>query len=105
MDAGFPGSGSWRHLFRELEARGGSKVAPDPRNPGQRPIQAAVDLWRKDGLQPSTIQTYLSLLRGLAGWLGKPGFIRRYLGAVPHKKKGGTLGGAGGGAADGDAAA
>ena len=34
---------------------------------GQRHIQAAVDLWRKDGLKPSTIQTYLSFLRGLAG--------------------------------------
>ena len=61
--------------FRELESRGGFKKAPDPRNLGQRHIQAAVDLWRKDGLKPSTIQTYLSFLRGLASWLSKPGFI------------------------------
>lgn len=65
-----------RHFFRELESRGGFKKAPDPRNLGQRHIQAAVDLWRKDGLKPSTIQTYLSFLRGLASWLSKPGFIR-----------------------------
>jgi hypothetical protein len=53
--------------FRELESRGGSKIASDSRNLGQRHIQAVVDLWRKDGLKPSTIQTYLSFLRGLAG--------------------------------------
>lgn len=65
-----------RHFFRELESRGGFKRALDPRNLGQRHIQAAVDLWRKDGLKPPTIQTYLSFLRGLASWLSKPGFIR-----------------------------
>lgn len=49
-----------RHFFRELESRGGFKKAPDPHNLGQRHIQAAVDLWRKDGLKPPTIQTYLT---------------------------------------------
>ena len=66
-----------RHFFRELEFWGGLEKAPDLRNLGQGPIQTAVDPWRTDGLKPSAIQTCLGFLRGLAGWLGKPGFIRR----------------------------
>ena len=33
-----------------------------------------VQVWRGDKLKPATIQTYLSFLRGLALWTGKPGF-------------------------------
>jgi integrase len=36
-----------------------------------------VQVWRNDKLKPATIQTYLSFLRGLALWTGKPGFVRK----------------------------
>jgi hypothetical protein len=49
----------------------------DPRNLGDRTSGP----WSRSGsgkrLAPATIQTYLSFLRGLALWLGKPGFIRK----------------------------
>lgn len=66
-----------RRFFRDLKLRAGFKTLPDPRNLGQRHVHAMVQVWREDRLQPPTIQTYLSFLRGLAQWLGKPGFIRR----------------------------
>ncbi len=52
-------------------------MVPDPRNLGDRHIRAMVAVWQKERLAPATIQTYLSFLRGLAMWLGKPGFIRK----------------------------
>lgn len=36
-----------------------------------------VQVWRSEALAPATIQTYLSFLRGLASWLGKPGLVRQ----------------------------
>jgi len=66
-----------RRFFRDLKLRAGFKTLPDPRNLGHKHINAMVQVWREDRLQPPTIQTYLSFLRGLAQWLGKPGFIRR----------------------------
>jgi integrase len=36
-----------------------------------------MDVWRRDQLAPPTVQTYLSFLRGLAGWIGKPGMVQR----------------------------
>jgi site-specific recombinase XerC len=66
-----------RRFFRELHTDAGFKLAPDPRNLGQRHVQAIVKVWQRRKLSPGTIQTYLSFLRGLAMWLNKPGFIRR----------------------------
>ena len=66
-----------RRFFRELHTDAGFKLAPDPRNLGQRHVQAMVKVWQRRKLSPGTIQTYLSFLRGLAMWLNKPGFIRR----------------------------
>lgn len=66
-----------RRFLRELRSKGGFATLPDPRNLGGRHIQATVDLWRRDGLAAATIQTYLSFLRGLAQWIGKPGLVRQ----------------------------
>jgi site-specific recombinase XerC len=73
-----------RRFFRDLQDRAGFAPPPDPRNLGQRHIQAAIALWQRDQLAPATIQTYFSFLRGLAVWLGKPGFVREpsYYGLV-----------------------
>ncbi|MCD9026828.1 integrase domain-containing protein [Luteimonas sp. BDR2-5] len=65
-----------RRAFGDLHARCGFKQLPDPRNLAQRHVQALVDLWQRERLSPATIQTYLSFLRGLALWIGKPGLIR-----------------------------
>lgn len=66
-----------RRFLRDLQARAGFATIPDPRNLGGRHVQAMVDLWRSDRLAAATIQTYLSFLRGLAGWIGKPGLVRK----------------------------
>ena len=65
-----------RRFFRDLKAKAKFATVPDPRNLGDRHIRAIVAVWREEKLAPSTIQTYLSFLRGLALWLGKPGFVR-----------------------------
>lgn len=65
-----------RRFFRDLKLKAGFKTVPDPRNLGDRHIRAMVAVWQRERLAPATIQTYLSFLRGLALWLGKPGFIR-----------------------------
>jgi site-specific recombinase XerC len=76
-----------RRFFRELQTEAGFKIAPDPRNLGQRHVHAMVQVWRRDQLAPGTIQTYLSFLRGMAMWLGKPGFIRppAFYGLAPEE--------------------
>ena len=66
-----------RRFFRDLHRKAGFKMVPDPRNLGDRHIRAMAAVWQKEQLAPATIQTYLSFLRGLALWLGKPGFIRK----------------------------
>ena len=66
-----------RRCFHDLQGRAGFATIPDPRNLGGRHVQAMVDLWRSDRLAAATIQTYLSFLRGLAGWIGKPGLVRK----------------------------
>jgi len=66
-----------RRFLRDLKAKAGFATMPDPRNIGGRHIQAMVSLWRQDGLAAATIQTYLSFLRGLAQWIGKPGLVRK----------------------------
>lgn len=65
-----------RRFYAALHDRAGFKTLPDPRNLGQKHIRAMVQVWRDDKLKPATIQTYLSFLRGLALWTGKPGFVR-----------------------------
>jgi len=65
-----------RQFFRDLQRKGGFHTAPDPRNLGQKHVHAMVQVWQRERLAPATIQTYLSFLRGLASWLGKPGFVR-----------------------------
>ena len=65
-----------RRFFRDLRQKAGFKTVPDPRNLGDRHIRAMLAVWQAERLAPATIQTYLSFLRGLALWLGKPGFIR-----------------------------
>lgn len=65
-----------RRFFRDLKQRAGFKTLPDPRHLGNRHVHAVVQLWRADRLKPATIQTYLSFLRGLAQWVGKPGMVR-----------------------------
>ena len=66
-----------RRFFRDLHFKAGYPIPPDPRNLGQRHIRAMVHVWRTEALAPATIQTYLSFLRGLASWLGKPGLVRQ----------------------------
>jgi integrase len=66
-----------RRFFRELQTRGGFPTIPDPRNLGDRHVRAIVAIWQHDKLAAATIQTYLSFLRGLASWIGKPGLIRQ----------------------------
>lgn len=65
-----------RRFFRDLKVKAKFKTVPDPRNLGQKHVQAMVQVWQREHLAPSTIQTYLSFLRGLAMWMGKHGFIR-----------------------------
>jgi integrase len=65
-----------RRFLRNLRDKAGFATLPDPRNIGGRHIQATVSLWRKEGLAAPTIQTYLSFLRGLAQWIGKPGLVQ-----------------------------
>ena len=57
--------------------KAGFKTLPDPRNLGQKHVQAMVEVWQRERLAPGTIQIYLSLLRGLAMWMGKHGFVRQ----------------------------
>ncbi len=65
-----------RRFFRDLKIKARFATVPDPRNLGDRHIRAMINVWQQEQLAPATIQTYLSFLRGLALWLGKPGFIR-----------------------------
>lgn len=65
-----------RRFFRDLQCKAGFKTPPDPRNLGDRHIRAMVAVWQCEQLAPATIHSYPSFLRGLASWLGEPGFIR-----------------------------
>jgi len=75
----------FRRFFRDLKDKAEFKTRPDPRNLRERHIRASVAVWQKEGLAPATIQTYLSFLRGLANWIGKPGLVRapHYYGLQP----------------------
>jgi hypothetical protein len=76
-----------RRFFRDLQAKAGFAIPPDPRNLGCRHLQAMARVWKQERLAPATIQTYLSFLRGLASWLGKPGLVRspQYYGLAPDE--------------------
>ncbi|EER62167.1 conserved hypothetical protein [Acidovorax delafieldii 2AN] len=65
-----------RRFFVDLQRKAGFHTMPDPRNLGQKHLHAMVQVWQRERLTPATVQTYLSFLRGLASWLGKPGFVR-----------------------------
>lgn len=77
----------FRRFFRDLKDKAGFRTRPDPRNLGERHLKASVAVWQKEGLAPATIQTYLSFLRGLANWIGKPGLVRQphYYGLQPKE--------------------
>ena len=74
-------------LFADLRSHT-SYVNVDPRQLGARHVEAAVKLWVGRGLSTATLHNYLSYLRTYAGWLGKPGMVRKasyYVGeASPH---------------------
>lgn len=74
-----------RRFFRDLQAKAGFRKLPDPRNLGYRHVHAMVRVWQQERLAPPTVQTYLSFLRGLALWLGKPGLVHgpEHYGLVP----------------------
>lgn len=65
-----------RRFFRDLHDKAGFKTLPDPRNLGQKHIQAMAHVWKAERLAPATLQTYFSFLRGLADWIGKRGMVR-----------------------------
>lgn len=60
----------------------------DPRHLGGRHVEHMVKRWVERGLATATIHNYLSILRTYAGWIGKPGLVRKpqdYVGAEsPH---------------------
>lgn len=76
-----------RRFFSDLGRKGGFPSLPDPRNLGQKHVQAMVRVWQQERLAPATIQTYLSFLRGLATWTGKHGLIRKpaFYGLAPDE--------------------
>jgi integrase len=59
--------------FRQLAEDG---FHLDPRSLRPKHIQALVDRWIAEGYEAKTIQTYLSFLRALGDWIGKPGLVR-----------------------------
>jgi integrase len=65
-----------RRFFRDLHDKAGFKTLPDPRNLGQKHVQAMARIWQDEYLAPATVQTYFSFLRGLSRWIGKPGMVR-----------------------------
>lgn len=48
----------------------------DPRNLGERHVQALVTTWLQAGQSAATIQVKLSHLRVFAEWVGKPGMVK-----------------------------
>lgn len=64
-----------RRFFRDLHVKGGFVPSPDPRSLSGHHVRVMLNLWHRDQLAASTIQTYLSFLRGFAQWIGKPGLI------------------------------
>ena len=61
-------------MFNDLRDRG---YPIDPRSLGEFHIRKLVESWRARSLAPGTLQDYLTALRTLADWIGKPGLVRR----------------------------
>src|SRR6266542_1120892 len=62
-------------FFRELRSNGDARMKVRPRNLGNRQIAFMVRRWVARGLEPGTIQLYLSYLRTFATWIGRPGMV------------------------------
>ena len=63
------------HFFEELQQHTPYRQV-DPRQLGNRHVQAVVQRWVQRGLSTATIHCYLSMLRTFGGWIGKPGLVR-----------------------------
>ena len=62
-------------FFRELRSNEEQKMKVRPRNLADRQIRFMVRRWVDRGLEPGTIQLYLSYLRTFAEWIGHPGMV------------------------------
>ena len=62
-------------FFRELRGNDDVKMKVRPRNLTNRHIEFMVGRWVARGLEPGTIQLYLSYLRTFAEWTGHPGMV------------------------------
>lgn len=62
-------------FFAELRASAAAPMRVRPRNLGNRHIAFMVRRWVARGLEPGTIQLYLSYLRTFAEWIGHPGMV------------------------------
>ena len=62
-------------FFRELRANDDMKMKVRPRNLSDRHIRFMVRRWVARGLEPGTIQLYLSYLRNFAEWIGHRGMV------------------------------
>jgi integrase len=62
-------------FFRELRSNDEVKMKVRPRNLGDRQIRFMVRRWVARGLEPGTIQLYLSYLRTFTEWIGHRGMV------------------------------
>ena len=62
-------------FFRELRSNGDARMKVRPSNLGNRQIAFMVRRWVARGLEPGTIQLYLSYLRTFAEWIGHQGMV------------------------------
>jgi hypothetical protein len=62
-------------FFAELRSNTDARMRVRPRNLGNRQIAFMVRRWVARGLEPGTIQLYLSYLRTFARWIGHRGMV------------------------------
>jgi site-specific recombinase XerC len=62
-------------FFTELRVNDDACMRVRPRNLGSRHVAFMVRRWVARGLEPGTIQLYLSYLRTFAEWIGHPGLV------------------------------
>jgi integrase len=62
-------------FFRELRGNDDVKMKVRPRNLAHRHIEFMAGRWVARGLEPGTIQLYLSYLRTFAEWIGHQGMV------------------------------
>jgi integrase len=62
-------------FFRELRSNADLSMKVQPRNLGNRHVAFMVGRWVARGLEPGTIQLFLSYLRTFAQWIGRPGMV------------------------------